>query len=116
MQFSTSAFAASVYLRSVVFVGAQQSLTTAADHAPKLFKFVNAPWPQDHLYSYVGCHLLILQGFISPLLPQLSSEEALSAPRTWRCVILDVRRCLFCGSTFGKSILGGRGLALCDVL
>jgi hypothetical protein len=79
---STGALAARAYLRSVVFVeGAQQSPTTAADHAQKLFKFVNAPWPQDRLYSYVGCHLLVLQGFISALLPHLSSEGALSA--TW---------------------------------
>jgi hypothetical protein len=80
---STGALAARAYLRSVVFVeGAQQSPTTPADHAQKLFKFVNAPWPQDRLYSYVGCHLLVLQGFISALLPHLSSEEALSAPWT----------------------------------
>lgn len=79
---STGALAARAYLRSVVFVeGARQSPTTAADHAQKLFKFVNAPWPQDRLYSYVGCHLLVLQGFVSALLPHLSSEEALSA--TW---------------------------------
>jgi hypothetical protein len=80
---STGALAARAYLRSVVFVeGAQQSPTAAADHAQKLFQFVNAPWPQDRLYSYVGCHLLVLQGFISALLPHLSSEEALSAPWT----------------------------------
>jgi len=41
---STGALAARAYLRSVVFVeGAQQSPTAAADHAQKLFKFVNAP-------------------------------------------------------------------------
>jgi hypothetical protein len=80
---STSALAARAYLRSVVFVQqSPTSPTTAADHAQKLFKFVNAPWPQDRLYSYVGCHLLVLQGFISALLPHLSSEEALSAPWT----------------------------------
>jgi hypothetical protein len=40
---------------------------------------VNAP--QDRLYSYVGCHLA-LQCFISALLPDLSSKEALSTPWT----------------------------------
>jgi len=41
---STGALAARAYLRSVVFVeGAQQSSTTAADHAQKLFKSINAP-------------------------------------------------------------------------
>jgi hypothetical protein len=63
---STGALAASAYMRSVVFEGAHPSSTTAADYAQKLFKFVNAPWPQDRLYSYVGCHLF-LQGFISAL-------------------------------------------------
>jgi hypothetical protein len=64
---TTGALAARAYLRSVVFVeGAQHSLTTAADHAQNLFKFVNAPWPQDRLNSYVGCHLLVLQGFPHP--------------------------------------------------
>ena len=74
---STGALAARAYLRSVVFAeGAQQ---TPGDHAQKLFEFVNAPWPKDRLYSQAGCHLLVLQGFISALLPHLSSEEAVPA-------------------------------------
>jgi hypothetical protein len=74
---STGALAARAYLRSVVFAeGAQQ---TPGDHAQRLFEFVNAPWPKDRLYSYAGCHLLVLQGFISALLPHLSSEEAVPA-------------------------------------
>jgi hypothetical protein len=77
---STGPLAPRGYLCSVVFVeGAQQSSTTAVNHAQKLFKFDNA---QDRLYSYVGCHLLVLQGFISALPPHLSSEEALSAAWT----------------------------------
>jgi hypothetical protein len=81
---STGALAARAYLRSVVFIegGPQPSSAAVADHAQTLFEFVNAPWPQDRLYSHVGCHFLVLQGFISALLPHLSSEEALSAPWT----------------------------------
>jgi hypothetical protein len=74
---STGALAARAYLRSVVFLeDPQQAAAALSDHAQKLFEFVNAPWPKDRLYSYTGCHLLILQGFISALLPHLSSEEA----------------------------------------
>jgi hypothetical protein len=74
---STGALAARAYLRSVVFIeGAQQAPAALGDHAQKLFEFVNAPWPKDRLYSYAGCHLLVLHGFISALLPHLSSEEA----------------------------------------
>jgi hypothetical protein len=74
---STGALAARAYLRSVVFVeGAQQAPATPDYHAQKLFEFVNAPWPKDSLYSYAGCHLLVLQGFVAALLPHLSSEEA----------------------------------------
>jgi hypothetical protein len=73
---STGALAARAYLRSVVFVEGAQVPATPDYHAQKLFEFVNAPWPKDSLNSYAGCHLLVLHGFISALLPHLSSEEA----------------------------------------
>jgi hypothetical protein len=72
---STGALAARAYLRSVVFAEGVQP-QTPGDHAKRLFEFVNAPWPKDRLYSYAGNHLLVLHGFISALLPHLSSEEA----------------------------------------
>jgi hypothetical protein len=44
-----------------------------------LFELVNAPWPQDRLYSGAGCHLLVLQGFVSALLPHLRSDNVAPA-------------------------------------
>ncbi|KAI0292622.1 hypothetical protein B0F90DRAFT_1769671 [Multifurca ochricompacta] len=69
---STGALAARAYLRSV-FIGG----TEARNHAKTLNELVNAPWPKEDegLYSFAGCHLLVLQGFVAGLLPHLRSEE-----------------------------------------
>ncbi|KAI0289542.1 hypothetical protein B0F90DRAFT_1793254 [Multifurca ochricompacta] len=69
---STGALAARAYLRSV-FIGG----TEVRNHAKTLNKLVNAPWPKEdeELYSFTGCHLLVLQGFVAGLLPHLRSEE-----------------------------------------
>ena len=83
----TGALAARAYLRSIFVDGPQAPAPAPApttDHAQKLFELVNAPWPKDSLYSLAGCHLLVLHGFVSALLPHLSSND--TAPTSFRAV------------------------------
>ena len=62
--------------------------TPAADYAQILFELINAPWPKDNvLCSLAGCHLLVLHGLVSALLPYLSAaDDAAPPPTSFRAV------------------------------
>ncbi|KAI0290939.1 hypothetical protein B0F90DRAFT_1671733 [Multifurca ochricompacta] len=51
--------------------------TEVHSHAKTLNELVNTPWPKEDegLYSFTGCHLLVLQGFVAGLLLHLHSDE-----------------------------------------
>jgi hypothetical protein len=75
---STGALVACTYLR-LVFESSGQGPNQASNQMPPdigiLRQLVNAPWHKADLGSFPGCHLLVLQGFISSLLPRLSSAS-----------------------------------------
>ena len=76
---STGALAARAYLRAIFVEGIDEP-----DRPKKLAELVNAPWPKNGLYSFAGCHLLVLHSFISGLLPHLKSDEV--TPTSFRAV------------------------------
>jgi hypothetical protein len=82
----TGALAARAYVRSLFADSTQEAPATpisASDHAQKLFELVNAPWPKDNgLPSLMGCHLLVLHGLVTALLPHLSAAEDIAPPPT----------------------------------
>ena len=73
---STGALIACTYLRLILEssgqVPNQESNQKPAD-IEILRQLVNAPWHKADLGSFPGCHLLVLQGFVSSLLPHLNS-------------------------------------------
>jgi hypothetical protein len=78
----TGALAASAYLR-VIFLRNVPHRRHMFIFAYEFFELVEAPWPKDDLYSQVGCHLLLLRGFISDLLPHMRSVAPTSLRVVW---------------------------------
>jgi len=67
--------AACAYLHSLFAGGVQVSV----GHVKELFELLKAPWPKDRLYSRAGCHVFVLQSFVSALLPHLRSDNVAPA-------------------------------------
>jgi hypothetical protein len=69
---ATGALAACAYLRFIFKSRDPEQADGAADQTPthikNLRQLVNAPWHKADFSSFPGCHLLILQGFVSSLL------------------------------------------------
>ena len=82
---STGALIACTYLRLVFEssgqVPNQESYQMPAD-IEILRQLVNAPWHKADLGSLPGCHLRVLQGFVSSLLPHLSHPNSVTLGRT----------------------------------
>jgi hypothetical protein len=73
---STGALAACAYLRFIFKSGGQGPRPDQpSTHVKNLHQLVNTPWHEVDIGSFPGCHLLILQGFVSSLLPHLSSYK-----------------------------------------
>ena len=76
---STGALAACAYLHSVFTSRGQAPKPTRSEmltHVMNLCELVNAPWHEADLDSFPGCHLLVLQGFVSSLFPYLKRDKA----------------------------------------
>ncbi len=80
---STGALAACAYLR-LIFEPGPQTPDQMRTHMKNLGQLVNAPWHQADLDSFSGFHLLVLQGFVSSLLPHLKSGKV--TPMNFRVV------------------------------
>jgi hypothetical protein len=84
---STGALAACAYLRFIFKLRGQtpdQTPNQTRTHIENLRQLVNAPWHEVDLSSFSECHLLVLHGLVSSLLPHLRSDEV--PPTSFRVV------------------------------
>jgi hypothetical protein len=72
---STGALAACAYLRFIFKWGQPPRPDQTFTHIKNLHHLVNTPWHEADIGSFPGCYLLILQGFVSSLLPHLSLDK-----------------------------------------